>query len=130
MEKTWKPVAGGICSIVGGSFAVIGGGLMGLLGAWFGGFRGMWGGMWGPGMMTPWGSGMMMPWGSGLFSLLGLPAILLGVVAIVGGIFALRRRHWGLALAGAICAIFTPASFVLGAVATVFVALARDEFER
>ncbi|MFW6056692.1 MAG: hypothetical protein ACOC9B_05235, partial [Chloroflexota bacterium] len=71
----------------------------------------------------------MMPWGANLFGLLGLPAILLGIVAIIGGIFAIRRQQWSLALAGAICATITPMSFVLGAVAVVFIALSRGEFE-
>jgi hypothetical protein len=31
--------------------------------------------------------------------------IVLGLIAIAGGIFAIRRKVWGLALAGAICAI-------------------------
>lgn len=128
MEKTWKPVAGGICSIVGGALAILGGVAFGLFGFWLTGMHGLWGsGMWGPGM---WGPGMMMPWGGGgLLSLFGLPAILLGVVAVIGGVFALKRRHWGLALAGAICAVLTPMSLVLGAVAVVFIALARGEFE-
>jgi len=61
--------------------------------------------------------------------------IVLGLIAIVGGIFALRRRVWGLALAGAICALFpfhpygsliwTP---VIGILAILFVALSKNEF--
>lgn len=31
--------------------------------------------------------------------------IVLGLISITGGIFALRRKIWGLALAGAICAV-------------------------
>ena len=50
-----------------------------------------------------------------------------GVVAIVGGIQALKRRRWGLALAGSICALLPP-STLLGVISTVFVTLARDEF--
>jgi len=34
-----------------------------------------------------------------------LTAIVLGIVAIVGGIYALKRRIWGLALAGSICSL-------------------------
>ncbi len=118
MEKTWKPVAGGICSIVGGAFAAIGGVLLGFFG------------MWTTGMMSGmWGNYQMMPWGTNMFGLFGLPAIVLGGVAVVGGIFAIKRQQWGLALAGAICAVITPMSFVLGAVAVVFIALSRGEFE-
>ena len=48
---------------------------------------------------------------------------------IVGGIFALRRRVWGLALAGAICAFLVPAGFILGILAIIFVAMGKREFE-
>ena len=119
MDKTWKPVAGGICSIIGGAFAVIGGVLLGFFGMWTTGMMGMWG---------MWNGGMMVPGMGNLFGLFGLPAILLGIVAIIGGVVALRRQQWGLALAGAICAVLTPMSFVLGAVAVVFIALSRCEF--
>jgi len=119
MEQTWKPTAGGICSIVGGCLGVIGGILIGFVGMWTGMMSGMWG---------MWGGYHMMPFGANLFGLLGLPSIILGVVAIVGGVFALKRHHWGLALAGAICAVLTPMSFILGAVAVVFIALSRAEF--
>jgi DDE superfamily endonuclease len=59
----------------------------------------------------------------------------LGLVAILGGISALRRRAWPLALAGAICAVFPPHFYgrliwtpVLGILAIVFVVRARSEF--
>jgi len=49
------------------------------------------------------------------------------VFPIIGGVYALRRRRWGWALAGSIIAIFR--SSVLGILATIFVAMAKDEFE-
>jgi len=49
------------------------------------------------------------------------------VFPIIGGIYALQRRKWGWALAGSIIAIFR--SSILGILATIFVAMARDEFE-
>jgi len=45
----------------------------------------------------------------------------------VGGVFALRRRFWGLALAGSICAL--SGATVLGILAIVFVVMGRSEFE-
>ena len=42
----------------------------------------------------------------------GVPSIVLGIIAIVGGIYALRRRRWGLALAGSICALFGAAGLL------------------
>ncbi len=50
------------------------------------------------------------------------------VFPIIGGVFALQRRRWGWALAGSIIAIFR--TFILGLLATIFVSMARDEFEQ
>ena len=49
----------------------------------------------------------------------------LGIVAVVGGISATRRRRFGLSLAGAICAL--PSVF-LGIPAVILVALGKREF--
>ncbi len=49
------------------------------------------------------------------------------VFPVVGGIFALQRRYWGWSLAGAIVAIFTSLPF--GVLATIFIALGKDEFK-
>ena len=53
-------------------------------------------------------------------------SLAIGIIAIVGGIYALQRNKWGLALAGSICALVP--SFVLGLVAIILVATSRDEF--
>ncbi len=63
-----------------------------------------------------------------LVLLLPLALATLGALGIAGGICALKRRKWGLALAGAI-AVVLPASEV-GIAALVLVALAKDEFEQ
>jgi len=49
----------------------------------------------------------------------------LGILAVVGGISAIRRKSFGLSLAGAICAL---PSGILGILAVVFVSPARKEF--
>jgi hypothetical protein len=61
-----------------------------------------------------------------LFLPLALLCWLAGVVAIVGGIAALNRRRWGLALAGSIAAVF--GFFPVGIAAVVFTILAEPEF--
>jgi hypothetical protein len=66
-------------------------------------------------------------------------------VPIVGGIYALRRRAWGLALAGSICALILPISWaflfvwgglvvfailgILGILAVTFVVRGKREFK-
>ena len=50
----------------------------------------------------------------------------LGIIAIVGGISAIRRKSFGLSLAGAICA---RPSVILGILAIIFIALGKREFD-
>jgi hypothetical protein len=56
----------------------------------------------------------------------GIALIVVGIIAVIGGIYALRLRSWGLALAGAILAVagIPP----VGVLAIIFIALARREF--
>jgi hypothetical protein len=64
-------------------------------------------------------------------------AVVIGsaIVAIVGGVFALRRKRWRLALAGSVCAIFSVifvpvlVNVPLAIAAIVLVVLGRGEFE-
>jgi hypothetical protein len=58
--------------------------------------------------------------------IVGVPIIALGIVAIVGGISAIRRGSFGLSLAGAICAL--PSS-IMGILAVIFVAVSKEKFE-
>jgi len=105
MEKTWKPTAAGICSIIGGVINLIWGLVFAVLG----------------------GLGFAH-FGMGWLGAIGAPAIIFGIIAIVGGIYALKRRIWGLALAGAICALIGPGG-LLGILATIFVIIGKGEFK-
>jgi len=104
MEKTWKPTTAGILCIIAGAISVI----IGIVIAAIGGIGWFFG----------------MPW----FSAIGAPLIIVGIIAIVGGSCALRRRVWGLALAGSICALLPPGT-ILGILAIIFVSLGKGEFE-
>jgi len=61
-----------------------------------------------------------------IYGAIGLILALIGVLAIVGGVYALKRKHWGLALAGAIAGnvVFFPC----GIPAIIFVSLGKEEF--
>ncbi|MFO7933024.1 MAG: hypothetical protein R6U78_02975 [Bacteroidales bacterium] len=89
MESTWKPTTAGILGIIAGVIGVIFGLVLavagGILGAVVGAF-------------VPFIGGAV----AGAFAV----PLILGIVAIVGGAYALKRRIWGLALAGSICAFF------------------------
>ena len=67
-----------------------------------------------------------------LFGILVIVAVYLaavGVLSLLGGISALKRERWGLALAGSIAAVVGGWSAV-GIVALIFIAISRDEFRR
>jgi len=108
MEKTWKPTTAGILSIVAGAFQVIIGSVVAVVGGAVGGLA-------------------TIPIMPQIFGIIATPIIILGIVAIVGGIYALKRRIWGLALAGSICALIGP--WFLGIPAIIFVVMGKDEFE-
>ena len=62
----------------------------------------------------------------GMFGALGAAPIGLGIVALIGGIFALRRKVWGFALTGAILACFCLPP--LGILSVIFLAVRKKEF--
>jgi hypothetical protein len=115
MEKTWKPTAAGILTIIAGFLGLliavalaVGLGIAGTLAGLIPGFP-----------------------AAGFLALIAVPGIILSIIAIVGGIYALRRRVWGLALAGAICALLFTLPFlgwILAILAIIFVSLGKREF--
>ena len=75
-------------------------------------------------------------WGFGEFALVGTSAglilIITGAVATIGGLLAMARRAWFLALIGVIMALVpSPAvlPFIMGVLAVIFVAQGRPEFK-
>lgn len=50
------------------------------------------------------------------------------ILAIIGGIYAIKRKSWGLAVTGSIAAVFC--SSPLGIAAIVFTILSKSEFEQ
>ena len=115
MQKTSKPTVAGILNIITGAFGIIGAIFM------FIGFSVVSGG-WGiPGMEDVPG---FVP---GVVLGMAIPSLLIAILALVGGIFAVQRKQWGWTLAGSIAAIvvFLP----LGIASTVLSAQSKNEFE-
>jgi hypothetical protein len=116
--------AGGILSIIVGAFEAIGGGIMVALVSlsiplrqWLSSFL--------PGVPDGWyeHSWVIVPiWPM----IAGGILLVLGIIAIVGGVSAIRRKSFGLSLAGAICALI-PLN-LLGLLAVIFVSLGKREF--
>ena len=115
MEETWKPTAAGILCIISGAADIFLGALIVFAGNVVTRSADLIG--------EEWVTDLVMT----VVMVVGPIWILLGIVALLGGIFALRRRFWGLALAGSICAL--SGITVLGMLAIVFVAMGRNEFE-
>jgi len=102
MERTWKPTTAGTLCITAGIIGVV------------------------PAIAV---AVFFASMGIGLLGIIGAPAIIFGIVAIIGGIYALKRRIWKLALAGSICTLFGCVIFVIfGAI--VFLAAYSDNPER
>jgi hypothetical protein len=115
----WMPTAGGVISIVAGSL-----GLVGSI------FLLVFSNVVGSDVVRQfYPSSVWQNWGWPVV-IVGIAAVLfiiIDLLAIVGGIFAVLRRNWGWALAGGICAVL--ASRLLGIFGLVFIALSRKEFE-
>jgi hypothetical protein len=116
--------AGGVLSIIVGAFEVIGGGIIVALVS----LRIA---------LKPWLFSLLpdvpFVWyerGIAVFPILsivmGSVLLVLGIIAIGGGLSAIRRTSFGLSLAGAICAL-VPLN-PLGLLAVIFVALGKREF--
>ncbi len=114
MEKTSKPTTAGILNIITGALGIIGAisafigfgvvsGAIGIPTGYIPGFV--------PGIVL----------GTAIFILI------IAVLALVGGVFAVQRKQWGWTLAGSIAAIlvFLP----LGIASTVLAAQSKNEFE-
>lgn len=114
--KTWKPTAAGVLEIVAGALHLVAGAATIMVA---GGIAG--------GLELAELPGLSLAIPLPLIAGVGVPLLLLGAVSILGGVCALQRRNWALALAGGICALL-PLQTLMGILAIVFVAVSRDEF--
>jgi len=112
--------AGGILSIIAGAFEVIGGGIIVALASLGIPLR-----LWPLQYLPQFGGACGMAVVSIWLIIVGGPLLVLGILAIAGGASALRRKSFGLSLAGAICAL---PSGSLGILAVIFVSVAKGEF--
>jgi hypothetical protein len=111
MQKTWKPLTAGILDLIAGAGTLIacliilvaGGGLAAFM----------------PKEVPAWIPVFLI-----VFSII---YGILAVISIIGGVFAIRRKIWGWALAGSITAVFSSFS-IFGIAAIVLVALSKNEF--
>ena len=115
MEKTWRPTVAGILDIVSGVFALI------LFIMLIIGIVVTSGVIYFPGTEAIPGFVLSILWS------IAIPSLIIGILALIGGIYALQRKKWGLALAGSIAIIFF--WFFVGIPAILFTAQSKNEFE-
>ena len=93
VRRTWMPTTAGILTIiVGGVNIIIGIVAISLSGTIASMYR-----WWDTG---GWSMGMMPHW----IAIAGVPMIIIGIISVIGGSFSLKRKAWGMVLAGAILA--------------------------
>jgi hypothetical protein len=119
MEKTWKPTVAGILEIVSGAVGIITVFGMGIAISVTGGY------------FIP-GTEAIPNFVSSLLIGISIPLAIFSILSMIGGIYTLQRKVWGLALAGAISSIFASIPLLgglpVGITATVLVSLSRNEF--
>ena len=111
MVKTRRPRNGGILTILSGAFGLLGATSYAI------GFGGTGSGF---------AKGDVPPFVPSIIFGVPIISIVIGILALVGGIFAMRRKRWQWALTGAIAA--TLSFILLGIPAIILISLSRDEF--
>ena len=107
-QPQWMPTAGGVLSIVAGALALIGALVLFFIALGY-----------------TFNYSEVSP--IALVGFLAFWLVIAGAIAIIGGISAVRRRNWGLALTGAIASLLT-GNAMLGALAIIFIAMSRKEY--
>ena len=110
MKKTRRPINGGILTLLSGAMAIFG--AMNYAVGFFDS----------PGI----GKGDIPPFVPSIIFGVPLMSIVIGIVAVIGGILAMRRKRWKWALTGAIAGALS--LLPLGIPAVILIAISRDEF--
>ena len=105
MKETWKPTTAGTLNIISGCFGIVGGVYIAHIGE------------------LDWDIPTLVV---AVVGVVGISRIALGIITLIGGIFARRRKLWGLALAGSIISILCAPP--LGILSTIFVSMSKKEF--
>jgi uncharacterized BrkB/YihY/UPF0761 family membrane protein len=124
MKKTWMPMTAGILNIISGLLTLLGalGVLIAIAYVSSASSTQVFSNM----MHDLDASGVGLNFVISILVIAAVFLVVIGVMPLIGGIYALQRKKWGLALAGSIAAVL--GSSVLGIAATVFIALSKDEF--
>jgi len=121
INRTWKPKAAGILNIISGILSTLA--LIYVIIAVISFYN--------PNIRQFFGPEFIPPPGFHPIVIIMLVIVIIAIAfQIIGGIFALKRRKWGWALANSfIAAILHAGINPLGIASTIFVILSKDEFE-
>ena len=122
VRRTAMPTAAGILDIVAGAFCILG--FLGVIIVFFFIPTSM---SFGPGTTQEFGLRSFPILTGIILASAALFMLVFSVLPILGGVYAIQRKKWGLALTGAI--VVTIANLLLGVPALILTALAKDEFE-
>ena len=115
-QNQWMPVVAGILTLIAGGTKLL---------AFFGFLIAL---VFVPaGSYSSWDNAPHMMWSANWMIAFMVPLLVLGILAIIGGIFMLQRRMWGMALVGGIAALIP--NSLLGIAALVFIAISKDQFD-
>ena len=113
----WMPTAGGVLNIISGGFGIIGSLFLVFFATFFRDFM----------RDYYWDFSYYGDIPAAFFWFTGILLAVLSIFALIGGIFAVQRKSWGLALTGSICAILQGIN-ILGIISTIFIAMSKKEF--
>lgn len=68
-----------------------------------------------------------------IMTVCGIIFLILGILAVLGGLFGVMRKHWGLAILGGVVGLFVLGPWMLGSlfalIGLILVAVSKGEFE-
>ncbi len=120
-ERTWKPTTAGVLNIISGVLGIIGGVFLVISPRLMIDLMDM-GSLYGT---TP-SDRAALQFTLNMLVVGGIIWLIMGIIAIIGGVFSTKRKKWGLGLAASIMAIIL--TLVLGVLSTIFISLGRKEF--
>jgi hypothetical protein len=117
---TSKSLIGGVLVMISGLIGIIYGLMVAALASTV---FDMFGGMYGEDILKA---------AEGILVACGVIWFIIGLVALVGGIFAIRRRKWGIAVVGGVFGLLTLGPWfigsILGLIGLILIAISKDEF--
>lgn len=119
-QSTVMSLIGGVLVVISGLLGIILGLILAVLSS---SITDLMGGMYGEDVLSA---------VEGILVTCGVIWFIIGLVALIGGVFAIRRKKWGIAIVGGVFALFTIGPYflgsILGLIGLILIAISKDEF--